>query len=65
VYVVDADGRLRFRDVEVLRHRRDEVVVRSGLRSGDRAAITLLRGAVDGMLVRIAENDDAVARAAQ
>jgi RND family efflux transporter MFP subunit len=53
VYVIDPDGRLHFREVEVLRHRRDEVVIGEGLQAGERVAITPLRGAVDGMQVRV------------
>lgn len=53
VYVIDETGRLHFRDVEVLRNRRDEVVIGEGLREGERVAVTPLRGAVDGMRVRV------------
>lgn len=53
VYVIDGDDRLRFRDVDVLRNRRDEVVIGAGLRAGERVAITPIRGAVDGMRVRV------------
>ncbi len=55
VYVIDAEGRLHFRDVEVLRNRRDEVVIGKGLAEGERVAVTPLRGAVDGMRVRVAD----------
>jgi len=61
VYLVDAEGRLRFRNVEVLRNRRDEIVVSSGLRAGERVIITPLRGAVDGMRVRVDEKSAALA----
>jgi len=61
VYVVDQEGRLHFRNVEVLRNRRDEIVLGGGLRAGERVAITPLRGAVDGMRVRVAEEAPAVA----
>jgi hypothetical protein len=60
---VDDEGRIRFRDVEVLRNRRNEVVVRNGLQAGERVAITPLRGAVEGMRVRVAEDDDSIAEA--
>jgi len=59
VYVIDPSGRLHFRDVEVLRNRRDEVVIGGGLRGGERVAVTPLRGAVDGMQVRVAEGANA------
>lgn len=55
VYVIDSEGRLHFRDVEVLRNRRDEVVIGKGLAEGERVAVTPLRGAVDGMQVRVAD----------
>ncbi|MAG33927.1 MAG: hypothetical protein CL908_23855 [Deltaproteobacteria bacterium] len=61
VYVVGEDGRLRFRSIEVLRNRREDVVVGGGLRAGERVVTTPLRGAVDGMRVRIAEEGAALA----
>jgi RND family efflux transporter MFP subunit len=61
VFVIDAEGRLHFRKVEVLRNRRDEIVVGSGLAAGERVAVTPLRGAVDGMHVRISEEPSALA----
>jgi len=60
VYVVDPNGRLHFRTVQLLRNRRDEIVVGSGLRAGERVAITPLRGAVDGMRVRLSEEPAAL-----
>ena len=61
VYVVDGEGKLRFRDVEVLRTERETVVVGAGLWSGDRVCISALEGAVDGMSVRERGEADAVA----
>jgi len=55
VYVVDDEGRLRFRTVEVLRARRDEIVVGGGLRAGERVVVTPLHGAVERMRVRAEE----------
>ena len=55
VYVVDADDRLRIRRVEVLREDRDEVVIAAGLSAGERVSVSALRGAVEGMAVRVAE----------
>lgn len=52
VLIVDADERLRFRTVEVLRVVRDEVFVSSGLAAGERVCVSPLEAAVDGMLVR-------------
>ncbi|HPG24825.1 MAG: efflux RND transporter periplasmic adaptor subunit [Spirochaetaceae bacterium] len=63
VYVVDDESRLHFRDVDVLRIRRDEVVVRSGLASGERVVVSPLRGAVEGMSVRVADEPPPTAAA--
>lgn len=57
VMVVGDDERLTLRDVEVVRAGRDEVVVRSGLESGERVCISPLDTVTDGMRVRsVAEN---------
>ena len=52
VYVVDADNKLHFRDVEVLRMERERVVIGEGLSPGDRVCISALSAAVEGMSVR-------------
>jgi multidrug efflux pump subunit AcrA (membrane-fusion protein) len=51
VWVVDAEGRLRERTVDVLRSIQDEVVVAGGLRSGERVVVSPLETAVEGMAV--------------
>lgn len=53
VYVVDSEGRLRFRDVEILRIERDAVVIADGLAEGERVLISPLQAALDGMQVRV------------
>ncbi len=62
--LVFEDGRLRFRRVEVLRVERERVVVASGLQSGEQVCVTPLSQAIDGMAVRTAEGQGAMARAA-
>ena len=52
VWVVDPDGRLRYRKVEVARIEGDQVQVSSGLRNGDRVVISHLKTVTDGMAVR-------------
>jgi hypothetical protein len=52
VLVVDAEERLRFRDVSVLRREHDRVLVRSGLAAGEVVCISPLEAPVDGMRVR-------------
>ena len=52
VLIVDAEDRLRFREVEVIRRSRNEVVIGSGLRAGDRVVTSPLSAVTDGMQVR-------------
>ena len=52
VLVVDAEERLHIRSVGVARVTEDEVVISSGLESGERVVTSALPTAVDGMLVR-------------
>ena len=54
VHVVDAEGRLRVRAVELLRTEREEVVIGTGLEAGERVSISSLPAVVDGMAVRVA-----------
>jgi RND family efflux transporter MFP subunit len=56
VLIVDREDRLRFRDVDVLRVSRDEVLVHAGLESGDRVCVSPLETPMDGMQVRIRES---------
>ncbi len=53
VYVIDDSGHLRFRDVEVLRTEREQVVLRGGLVGGERVCTSRLEAAIDGMAVRL------------
>jgi multidrug efflux pump subunit AcrA (membrane-fusion protein) len=55
VYVVDSEGRIHFRDVEVLRTERENVIVGTGLESGERICVTPLEAAINGMRVRVYE----------
>jgi RND family efflux transporter MFP subunit len=52
VWVVDADDRLRFREVSLLRVTRDVIVVESGLEVGERICLSPLEAVTDGMRVR-------------
>jgi multidrug efflux pump subunit AcrA (membrane-fusion protein) len=61
VLVLDDEGRLRFRDVEVLRALRDEVVVSGGLAAGERVCVSALETVVEGMKVRVAPAVDVAA----
>lgn len=54
LYVVDAEDRLRFRQVEVLRATEDRIVVGKGLEPGERVVVSRLDTVTDGMRVRTA-----------
>ena len=62
VFVVDAENRLRFRDVEVLRIEREDVLIQSGLLDGELVCISTIQAPVDGMLVNPVAMDGAPAR---
>jgi len=55
VMIVDADNRLEFRPVKVLRADRSRVVIQSGLNAGDRVCLTVLEAPVKNMKVRVAD----------
>ncbi|MCP4688457.1 MAG: efflux RND transporter periplasmic adaptor subunit [Desulfobacterales bacterium] len=57
VWVVDEDGRLRFRQVEPARFFTNQVLIRSGLETGDRIVTSTPRVVTDGMKVRTADED--------
>lgn len=54
VLVVDAEERLRFREVSVLRLERERALIDAGLAAGDRVCVSSLAVAVDGMRVQVA-----------
>ena len=60
VWVVDGEGRLRERTVEVLRSVNDEVVIAGGLRAGERVVVSPLETAVEGMTVEAVSAPDEV-----
>ena len=53
VLVVDAESRLRFRTVELLRSTTEAIVVRAGLEEGDVVALSPLDAVTDGMKVQV------------
>jgi multidrug efflux pump subunit AcrA (membrane-fusion protein) len=52
VLVVDSENRLRFRNIDLLRVTREEIVVRDGLGAGERVCLSPLEAVTDGMKVR-------------
>jgi RND family efflux transporter MFP subunit len=61
VYVVDAENRLQFRDVVVLREADDQIYIQGGLRVGERVCISPLDVVVEGMRVRVPNPGNEVA----
>lgn len=58
VWVVDGDGLMHRRDVEVGWGTSDELYVTAGLSAGDRVVVSALSMPIDGMPVRVANEDD-------
>jgi RND family efflux transporter MFP subunit len=59
VLVVDAEDRLRYRNVNVARSDREQVFVDAGLAPGDRVCVSPLDVAVEGMQVRTIADQEA------
>jgi RND family efflux transporter MFP subunit len=53
VLVVDSESRLRFRDVNVVRLEREQVIIDLGLEEGELVSLATLATVVDGMKVQI------------
>ncbi|MCP5519610.1 MAG: efflux RND transporter periplasmic adaptor subunit [Verrucomicrobiales bacterium] len=62
--VVDAETRMRFRHIEVLRLEPDYVVFRGGMQTGDRVCGSPLEVITQGMQVRVIDDEPAPAAAA-
>ncbi len=52
VLVVDEENRLRYRNVELLRYDRDEVIISSGLENGELVNLSPIQTVIDGMRVK-------------
>ena len=57
VYVIDADNKLRFRQVEIFRQERERVLIESGLKEGELVCISPMETVVDGMEVQISRQE--------
>ncbi len=65
VLIVDDDGRLRYRQVDILRSTSENVLVQGGLAAGERVSISALDAVIEGMAVQVAGAEPAtMARAA-
>ncbi|MBA4150657.1 MAG: efflux RND transporter periplasmic adaptor subunit [Verrucomicrobia bacterium] len=56
IKLVDQENRLRLRRVEITRIEKENVIITDGLKPGELACISPLDTPVDGMLVRVSEN---------
>ena len=56
VWVVDENGQLTFRPVEVARLTTASAIIKGGLNSGEMVVLTTLKAVTDGMQVRIAKD---------
>ncbi|MBW1996355.1 MAG: efflux RND transporter periplasmic adaptor subunit [Deltaproteobacteria bacterium] len=65
VWIVDAEGRLRFRRVEVAKYQGNAVLIHSGLKRGDLAVLSTLQAVTDGMVVRAADTEGKLIGTAQ
>jgi len=52
VYIINADKKLEFRDVDILRVVDEDVYIRAGLNSGEVVCLSTLSNAIEGMAVR-------------
>lgn len=57
VWVIDAESRLRYRDVVVLRATETEVVISEGLKDGELVVLSSLDATTDGMSVRLTDEE--------
>ena len=57
VLVVDADDRLSFREIDILRATTDAIYVRGGLADGDLVVVSPLDSPTEGMRVQLADAD--------
>ncbi|MFT5011550.1 MAG: RND family efflux transporter MFP subunit [Patiriisocius sp.] len=52
VLIVDEESRLRYRNVELLRFEKDNVIISSGLKQGDTVNLSPIQTVIDGMRVK-------------
>ena len=57
VLVLDAEDRVHYRHIKVLRSEREIVVVEDGLQAGERIAVSPMPDAIEGMRVRVIEEN--------
>jgi hypothetical protein len=58
VYIIDSDGHLRFRTVDIFRSERETVIVKGGLDEGELVCVSPMETVVEGMKVRLAAGEE-------
>lgn len=58
VWIVDENNFLRIRQVEVILAKDDSFLISNGLQNGDRIVVTPLSTALDGMLLRVSDDEE-------
>ena len=61
VYIIDAENKLVFRDVEILRIVDENVYIGAGLSSGEVVCLSTLSSAIEGMAVRPVTDEESSA----
>jgi multidrug efflux pump subunit AcrA (membrane-fusion protein) len=57
VLVLDNENRLHYRSIQVLRTERESVIVEGGLEAGEKVVVSPLAAAIEGMAVRVSDED--------
>jgi len=57
VLVLDNENRLHYRSIQVLRTERESVIVEGGLKAGERVVVSPFSAAIEGMAVRVSDED--------
>jgi multidrug efflux pump subunit AcrA (membrane-fusion protein) len=58
VLVIDEAGRLHFREVDILRSDRDQVLIQGGLESGELLCLSILEAVTEGMKVQVSTDGE-------
>jgi RND family efflux transporter MFP subunit len=61
VMIIDQENRVRFRNVEVLKREREQIIIKTGLQAGERVLISGLLHPMEGLLVTPTESRSATA----
>jgi len=60
VYIIDSENRLWHRKVDIFKNEKESVIVRGGIEKGETICISPMETVVEGMKVKIAENQEVI-----